>query len=175
MEQLDIFPVAGTPITEKGVYKSLEPSLLAVLDYNNIEHKLLSFSKKKDYSSVTFLKSLLFRLYFRADLAQISISDSYSKLVPPDLSVSVNPKDSKFLFIQFPRQTDILNHLDFFTAILQSVIDRIPKEFDCCSSYMACSDERRCVTPNKELALGCGYKKVLRRGLVFYGKNRNID
>lgn len=49
------------------------------------------------------------------------------------------------------------------------------ERFGCCSRYLECSDELRCVQPNVPWAHGCMYRENLNRGRVFYGKNRNFD
>lgn len=47
--------------------------------------------------------------------------------------------------------------------------------FGCCSRYVQCSGERKCVHPDRDFARGCAYKVHLDGGRVFYGKNRNVD
>ena len=70
---------------------------------------------------------------------------------------------------------DIENYLDDIKEVLQSILNSMSKDFSCCSRYMECSDARACVHPDKDVALGCHYRKVLSNGQVFYGKNRNIE
>lgn len=48
------------------------------------------------------------------------------------------------------------------------------KELDCCSRFLECSDALECVNPCKSRGIVCGYRKKLKKGIVFYGKNRNI-
>lgn len=48
------------------------------------------------------------------------------------------------------------------------------KEFDCCSRFAECSDALECVNPCKARSIVCGYRKKLEKGIVFYGKNRNV-
>lgn len=45
--------------------------------------------------------------------------------------------------------------------------------FGCCSSYMICSDEKKCIKDNK-FSRNCYYKQNLENGKIFYGKNRNV-
>lgn len=47
--------------------------------------------------------------------------------------------------------------------------------FDCCSSYMECSNERKCVSTDETGLLCCTYRRKLKRNVIFYGKNRNVD
>ena len=60
------------------------------------------------------------------------------------------------------------------SVIIKSAIASTPKSYDCCAFYVECSDAKRCVNQS-ESSFGCGYRKVLADGRVFYGKNRNID
>lgn len=46
--------------------------------------------------------------------------------------------------------------------------------FDCCSHYQECSDIGHCVHPDIMFAGQCGYRKKLKSGIIFFGKNRNI-
>lgn len=46
--------------------------------------------------------------------------------------------------------------------------------FGCCSSYMECSDRKRCIKDN-DFSRNCYYRKNLEMGKIFYGKNRNVD
>ncbi len=47
--------------------------------------------------------------------------------------------------------------------------------FGCCSSFERCSNEKRCVHPNKLYSKACMYRAHLDEGRIFYGKNRNVD
>ena len=46
--------------------------------------------------------------------------------------------------------------------------------FGCCSSYMECSNQKRCIKDN-DFSRNCYYRKNIEMGKIFYGKNRNID
>lgn len=62
---------------------------------------------------------------------------------------------------------------------LTLVLDAYPRDFDCCNTFYLkdynCSDAKHCISKNKEIAMGCEYKKKLRKGIYIMGKNRNID
>lgn len=59
-------------------------------------------------------------------------------------------------------------------TVIKDAISRLPKDWDCCSRYMECSDAKRCVHPDPAFALGCGYRKILASGKIYYGANRNV-
>lgn len=44
--------------------------------------------------------------------------------------------------------------------------------FGCCNSFNECSDSKKCIKDDREMFLGCMYKKNLDEGKIFYGKNR---
>ena len=47
--------------------------------------------------------------------------------------------------------------------------------FGCCSSFIQCSDAKKCVHENKLYGKACMYRSHLDAGEIFYGKNKNID
>lgn len=47
--------------------------------------------------------------------------------------------------------------------------------FDCCNKFMECSDALKCVHDNKLYSTVCTYRHRLENGIIFYGKNRNVD
>ncbi len=69
---------------------------------------------------------------------------------------------------------DITYCVDALRAALLSRIGEY-RTFDCCARYQECSDAQKCVHPRITEALGCTYGKRLRAGIIYYGKNRNID
>lgn len=48
------------------------------------------------------------------------------------------------------------------------------KTFGCCSSFIECSDAKKCIHPNKLYSTACMYRENLEKGKIFYGKNKNI-
>lgn len=67
--------------------------------------------------------------------------------------------------------------LSYLLKIVEYRIDHYHAmhSFSCCSRYLECSDAMHCVHENLLYATGCGYRKNLENGRIFYGKNRNID
>ena len=71
---------------------------------------------------------------------------------------------------------DVISLSPQLSQVYMNIIKRFEHEsFGCCSRYMACSDAKKCVHPNKILAEACQYKTNLDAGRIFYGENRNID
>ena len=161
------------------IYLSLRPWLLSVLREHNIPEDQLQFAKMKDYWSATLGKGLLFRIKVTKQLRHLTckqLSDDQQHLFD-GLKVSQNKTELNegFVRIQLPAanipdamepliRTILLNYLDSFTA-----------EFDCCSRYESCSSAKHCIHPDALFSLSCGYRHKLRQGVIFYGKNRNVD
>ncbi len=69
-----------------------------------------------------------------------------------------------------------VNIVDNIAAVFNKCFtDSATESFGCCSRYLECSNEKKCVHPEKKEARGCMYKINLDSGRIFYGENRNID
>lgn len=68
----------------------------------------------------------------------------------------------------FKLDDEILNIYNFL--FLQYAVE----DFGCCSRYVECSDNKKCINTDIKLRLGCLYKKNLDKNKIFYGKNKNI-
>lgn len=67
---------------------------------------------------------------------------------------------------------DINKYADFLISIYDYASEKIfGKSFSSCSLYNECSNKLTCVNKNPELSSQCHYKKNLKKGLCFYGKN----
>lgn len=60
----------------------------------------------------------------------------------------------------------------FKTLFIQYINNE--ENFGCCSKFVQCSDNLKCVNDDIRLRLSCMYKKNLDNGRIFYGKNKNI-
>lgn len=82
--------------------------------------------------------------------------------------------DKTFLHIIFQK-----NDTSIFEYIKKNILYCLANyessnSFGCCSQFMRCSDEKKCVHENKIYSMGCKYRANLEMGKIFYGKNRNI-
>ena len=127
------------------------------------------------YTVVSFEKLTVFRLHLRGTQHYISIPSVFSDLIPDYFPTKQLPSDSKYIRILIEKDRPIESYHDFLVKIAGETVNRYPKEWDCCSRYLECSNAKTCVHPDKSFALGCGYRKILNSGRIFYGKNRNID
>lgn len=162
MDQITLFQSS-----EADVYAQLKPKLLNVLMKNWADDSLLTFEERKNYCSVLFDGSVVARL--RAG------KRPYIEFPANGQEISDGKEKNGFIKIKLDDLSLALGYGNCFEKSLQAIIDAIPKEFSCCSRYMECSNEIKCLNPDKEMSMRCGYRKVLMSGKVFYGVNRNIE
>ena len=171
MEQVDFF--SQTQIrSEQAAFNFLLPLFYDVMDRNNIPQQWLNFNLGKQYASIMLKSSTVARLKFGKKVNFITVPYRYVRHRHYPIS---KIQDDGFTRIDLSSPDDIRNYTELIMHLLQETIDVIPAEFDCCNSFNECSDARKCIHPNQEFAAGCGYKRILKSGRVFFGKNRNID
>lgn len=135
----------------------------------------IKIKHNRGYSSIWYDSMLAFRLKLRKNTRYIEVPlDSKSavqEIAPLDRQKKVS---DDFWRVKLGNEP-ISEHEDALAVVLQDAINRLPKEWDCCSRYMECSNAKRCVHPDPALALKCGYRKILASGKIYYGENRNVD
>lgn len=160
---------------ERTFLDPLLPMLQDILTTQGCDPGQLTLSSTTGYSVVSLASFTVFRLYYRGKKHYFYIPRVFSDLIPPNLPIHEPKSDPKYIRLSI----DALHSFESYTPLLLSItkecVNRFPKEWDCCSRYMECSDAKACVHPDKAFALGCGYRKILNSGRIFYGKNRNID
>ena len=175
MEQLNIFSAEAT---EQWVYDIMREYLLPVVRNNNANINSLAYKDQKSYSSVWFASQLAFRICCRKGHHYFGVSNAYIGCADESCMSRTTKDGASEGFTNFdfqPTAEGILIFKDFLCAVLDKTIDAAPKEFDCCSRYNECSDAGVCIHPNPDLAAACGYRKIMKQGRIFYGKNRNVD
>lgn len=162
MEQLGLFDISAGD-----AFEIIRPALAEVMENNWADLSLLTYKELQNYSSVLFDGSVVARIK--------DGNRPYIELPNRGQILPGAEKKDNYIRIALDKLSDIGHYTTAIVDSLQSAIDAIPKEYSCCSRYMECSDLIACTNPDKDLAMRCGYRKVLRSGKVFYGKNRNID
>lgn len=158
---------------ELAVYREILPSLQAAAAESGADGAAITMKHGKTYSSVWYGSTLAFRLKLRKDARYIEVPMG-SKSTVEALGPSEGQKEvSGFWRVKLGPEP-VREHVDILAAVLRDAIDRLPKEWDCCSRYMECSDAKRCVHPDPSQALKCGYRKILASGKIYYGVNRNV-
>ena len=158
---------------EEQTYNQIKPTLCEVLNRNWLEDSYLSIKARKGYYSILFDRSSVIariltepKTIISVPTSALSATNSYSNMADKTHGAYTKIPISSF--------QEIKQYTGMLQEVLQVIIDRFPKDFDCCSRYSECSDAKRCVHPDSAFSVKCGYRKVLRRGQIFYGKNRNI-
>ena len=141
------------PYTEQEVYEHMRSSLEETVKSNYIELSLLKFEKRSGYWALSICGS---------NAAKISCKEKIDIIFP----------DNKKFSVTYVSEIDTF--IPKLQSIIQGYIDKIPKEFDCCSCYTKCSDAKHCIHTNLSFAKGCGYRKILNSGRIFYGNGRNV-
>lgn len=172
--QLDIF--SSLP-SEDWVYSLLQPELMDVVTLNQANSKKLCLKTGKNYSSVWYDTQMVFRICCREKRCYFGIPLVFLNYIPTDLLKfeTAAGNSSGFINLEFTATTEgIKVFSSTLAAIIEQSIYLLPKEFDCCSRYNECSDAKKCIQPNPDLAVHCGYRKILKSGKIYYGKNRNV-
>lgn len=170
----------GMPMNdEERLLQAITPCLITASQQYGITADALSSESLKNYTSVSILGNLALRIRCTKQLRYISCrklpADQQGLLKP--FEVTQTKADAKAGFIRInlsdfavtPELEAVLN------AIIVNCLASLSGAFDCCSRYEACSDAKRCVHPDPIVSVGCGYRKNLNQGRIFYGKNRNVD
>lgn len=174
MEQLDLF---STSPSEEWVFEILHDSLSSVVAENNVTQSKLICKKGKMYSSVWYDTQMAFRICCRDDHHYFGVSAEYAESAPREIANLVTRDGRSDGFVNFtfePTEEGIVLFMTFLSSALDAAIDSIAKDFDCCSRYEECSNAKHCTNPNTDIATGCGYRKIMKKGKIFYGTNRNV-
>lgn len=121
--------------------------------------------------SITVLKT---KAYF-------SIPSDLHAMVPEEYQAPVYSSSGGYMKLDFEStQEGALKYADYLCRVLdaqfrllEAQIDAMPGDFSCCSRVEECSNARKCVNPFPDLAIGCGYRRKLKQGIIFYGVNQN--
>lgn len=173
-EQITLAEFKATHEKERTALQELLPMLETAAVEMGASKEQIQIRHGKSYSSVKYGSTLAFRIKLRGNGRYIEVPavsrGLVSGIVPPN-----QQKDITGGFWRVNLQDErIQNYTAELIAVLQDAINRIPKEWDCCSRYRECSDAKKCIHPGSAFALGCGYRKLLASNRIFYGKNRNI-
>lgn len=159
---------------ERDFLHNIMPELKEVAKSKNANPDDIACKILDSYSSIYFRSSLIARIKLRGKKNYISIPERLSDAIPMGTPIEKTASEKNILRIH------LLNlNMDFSVNLLAKAtllaIERVPKEFDCCSRFEACSDTKVCIHPDSSFSMLCGYRKILKNGKIFFGKNRNID
>lgn len=160
---------------EQCLLNTIFPQLQDAVAASGGDPALLTCKTNKDYSAVFLSTFTAFRLRFRGRQHYISLPMVFRDLIPKGMPTKLMKSDPKYIRIIVDEEHQAESYADFLVQVVGETVSRYPKEWDCCSKYMECSDAKSCIHPDKAFSLACGYRRILASGRIFYGKNRNID
>ncbi len=161
----------GTP--EEDVYEAIKPQLLDVIENNWAPADMLSLDKRATFYTISYGSSLVARIRL-GDTQATSYIELPEGIVRKfeGLSDSGQAKNGMVKYLVSGKDQAIKDFANCIAESLDCIISTYPKDYDCCSRYEECSDAKHCIHPDRKFALGCHYRRVLKSGRIFYGKNR---
>lgn len=176
--QMTLDGFAAADAKESAFLAAIEHDLCAAIESSGGAPEMLKFRPTKPvdgYTSVLYGSLLIFRIKLRRGQHYISVPTLFKDIIPDNFPSKQLKSDPQFIRLLVGDEYPAEAYTTFLSKITGETINRYPKEWDCCSRYLECSDAKACVHPDKLFALGCGYRKILQSGKIYYGKNRNID
>lgn len=143
-----------------------------ILSNTNIDVELLELRENKTNVSLYYLSTMVFTIKISKKLKYLSFHIRHRNLFNETFNISQIESDLLHFRVNIDKPSDIFKMSEQLIEIFYLI--SIPITFDICSRYMQCSDEKKCVHPDKLHAKECSYRRKLQDGIVFYGKNRNI-
>ena len=177
MDQLTILPELGDEIhginpKDEALFEKIRPAMESILGEYWIAPEKLFLAPRQGYTSVCLAseKSLIMRIISRERSSSIALPSRARNALPEEvkykrtsdgyLRVSLSGIDDKAL-------------ADIAAKAADLAIMTYPSTFGCCAMYRECSDACRCLQAEADdLYLGCYYRRNLKQGAVFYGKNK---
>lgn len=170
MEQMSLLL---TP--EEKAFEELRPTLEEILREYQLDSSDLTFRANKGYYSILFKETSVIaqmggkkKLYLAVPTSALQATLSYSSAADRKQGLY-----TKFPISSFDEICDKRKYM--LQDVFRAIIERGSKEFDCCSRYEKCSDARKCIHPDAAFGMKCGYRKNLREGRIFYGKNQSAN
>lgn len=174
-EQITLSAFEPPHAEEQSVLNDLLPLLNAAATSMGAGNSEIEIHHGKSYSSVKFRNLVAFRLRLRGKSPYLEIPEESKHLVASAFPADCQKSVAGGFYRIGLKNKSIYNCESILVSILKDTIDRLPKDWDCCSRYLECSNAKKCIHPDPSFALGCGYRKILSSGTIYYGENRNID
>ena len=183
MEQVSFDELFSNPDSlgkEQAVFEQIKCFLKSALEKDNLTEDVVFFragnAEKSQYSSICLFNEgvVLFRVSCRGKQYYLSVPSEYQDFIPVEAETKILASDPAYCRIMVNSIDDVALYREALAIISSMLIDAYPCEFDCCSRYEACSDAMRCIHPIPNFSIKCAYRKNLKKGKIFYGRNRNI-
>ena len=129
-------------------------------------------NKSSNYSSVCVLNdsTIVCRICFRKKTFYLSVPSAFYA----GKEFGAQSAENGYFKIPIHSEEEILEYKDILCSVLTCIVNSFLVEFGCCSRYVECSDARKCIHPDAEMAVKCAYRNNLLNGRVFYGQYKNI-
>ena len=153
------------------------------------ESKITSYSlliSERDYPEVpnmdTATKSVLVNINPRPikdDYSTVEVKVPITLLGKVHLPENISPKQraSEKDFFRLRIDKNSIEFLSFIQECTRYCIENYHSTapvFGCCSKYIECSNQRKCIHVNQLYSTACLYRKNLEANRIFYGINKNI-
>lgn len=176
-KQLELFPKTEKKLgleREKNFLSGIMPELKEIAKSENANPDDIKYKILESYSSIYFRSSLIAKIKLRGKKNYIGIPQRLFDAFPTGTPIVRTLSEKNIPRVYF-ETIDVEFALELLKKATLLAIERVPKEFDCCSRFKACNDAKVCVHPDPSFSMLCGYRKILKNGKIFYGENRNID
>lgn len=173
-DQLSITGFEPPYAKELTAYQEIFPQLSEAAASIGGTSKDIAIKHGKSYSSVRYSSVLAFRIRLRDRANYLEVPLESREAVAGLAPLEKQREAASGFWRVYLEKMSAVDCASSLAKVLQDAINRLPKEWDCCSRYMECSDAKRCVHPDPAFALGCGYRKILASGKIYYGTNRNV-
>ena len=155
----------------ESIFEIIKKCYIDLYDNTEIANKLsMKASKAKNSTGVSILifKQSAFKITFHKDCCKMVLKPMYKKLIPDTLKIK-HLKNSIVVYV------DNVSDFSCFSELYEKLFEDLSSQnIGCCSRYVECSDALQCVNNNVDIFPYCAYRRNLRNGKVFYGKNKNI-
>lgn len=133
--------------------------------------KDIIFEKLESYKVIKFFEKSVLRIIEKNKNVYISVRDIFINDVHKNSRLIELKSELPWIRLRIDNGDDVFLYKDIFCNIFEDIM---PDTFDCCSRYMQCSDQMKCIQPDAKLMRECRYRKKLLDGIVYYGVNRNV-
>lgn len=148
-------------------------------DANDKNNKITLNENISNYSFLTF-KQILLRYTPKKTKHTIEIrylnDEQLNNIRNKFQNVRYKYGDDLYIYIDIDKPEDInLLKQEILDIHKYLFLNEAVETFGCCSRYIECSDNKKCLCNDLIFRLGCQYKKNLEAGRIFYGKNKTIN
>lgn len=159
-------------LSERDIYEQLTNILI----HNREQPIEIAFEQKKTYWLVSFFEIPSLRIIC-GKTNYISFAQPYKKFLSayPNLTIHQTKSEKLWSRVVITTLEEVVNLQPLFWEVYdEACLLGASEPFGCCSRYMECSDNKKCIQSNPKIYRDCQYRKHLLNGKIFYGVNRNI-